>query len=287
MPPLPIEERCAHLLLRAHAQLPRNAGLPLCPYGLCCVCPDPGSAPRSRPSPRPETAPVSARPPDPRMPKSCPRALRARSIGDGRTDSHDRTPPPNIASRLTSRCRRCRSENVARTVAPRSRARLRLDPARCFALQSLIRFRPPVHPSRPFVSRPASARRPSRPTNAPRSCPRALRARSSGGGRTDSHDRTSGLNIASRLTSPCRRCRSQNLARTVAPRAHAPLLLDFGSVLWLSGPSCVFPVPGSSSASRSSPRPQADLVSARRPPDPGMPQFLPARPCGARSFGQA
>ena len=44
---------------------------------------------------------------------SCPRALRARSLGGGRTESHDRTLPLGKASRLTNPCRRrvCRSEN--------------------------------------------------------------------------------------------------------------------------------------------------------------------------------
>jgi hypothetical protein len=74
--------------------------------------------------------------------------------------------------------------------------------------------------------------------NAPDPCPRALRARSPFCGRTDSHDRTSPLNTASRLTSPFRRCRQKGLGRRLGvvlaardhrePRSRARAVSDGG-----------------------------------------------------------
>jgi hypothetical protein len=65
---------------------------------------------------------------------------------------------------------------------------------------------------------PRSLRFPNAPVSpvpiTPGPSPRARRARSLAGGRTDSHHRTSPLRIALRLTSPCRRCRPNALAWT-------------------------------------------------------------------------
>jgi hypothetical protein len=102
----------------------------LCLTVLAAFSPAPGSSLRPR----------SALPlPFPSGPSSClllpdpSRILPARPAGalsaGGRTDSHDRTSRPNIASSLTNPCRPCRSENVAhtsfaasaRSVAARSR----------------------------------------------------------------------------------------------------------------------------------------------------------------------
>jgi hypothetical protein len=85
-------------------------------------------------------------------------------------------------------------------------------------------------------------------------CPEALPARPAGvlllGGRTDSHDRTSRLNIASRLTSRCRRCGSKNVARTsfaassrsVAARSR-PYALPIRSMMRLPARRFISPVP--------------------------------------------
>jgi hypothetical protein len=165
----------------------------------------------------------------------------------------------NIASRLTSRCRRCDSANVARTrFAARSGSVAARSGLYALALQSLMCLcRPRFIPRAPFVSPtpgwPGLCRPPD--PGMPRSCPRALRARSPAGGRMDSHHRTSSLNIASRLTSRCRRYRSENLARSccagsphsVAARSR-PDALPSRSLL-----RC--PFPGSSPRPRSSLRP--------------------------------
>jgi hypothetical protein len=113
------------------------------------------------------------------------------------------------------------------------RCRATLAPLFAFAVPAAF-SRSPVHFSRPRSSprfpvhlagpvRLSTYDKPSlsplsRPPGSPRSCPRALRARSLGGGRTDSDHRTSRLNIASRLTSPCRRCGLENVARNLLRR---------------------------------------------------------------------
>ena len=56
--------------------------------------------------------------PLPNRPPSCPRALRARSLYGGRTDSHHRTSPFTRALTLTNPFRRCRSEPCQDPVRP-------------------------------------------------------------------------------------------------------------------------------------------------------------------------
>jgi hypothetical protein len=134
-------------------------------------------------------------------PHPCPRALRARSSGGGCTDSQHRTSPLNKASRLTS--------PFAAGTLPRSPS----SGLPALPTSSL----PGLFPDRPYlpVSPQVQIPIPS-PQLPPDSCPRALRARSSGGGRTDSHDRTAQVSSGLSLTDGCHGCRC-----TRAPRPPA------------------------------------------------------------------
>jgi hypothetical protein len=158
----------------AHAELPRNAGptplRSLLRFPGRLISWFPGSFPGSPAhflvprfispvpcvTPDPHDGLVSARrPSDPGCPKLSARAPCERAPFGGRTDSHDRISRLNIASRLTSRCRRHRSENVPPgCFAARPYPRCRATPAPPFAFT--------VSPGPRLSSRPRPSPRPAR-----------------------------------------------------------------------------------------------------------------------------
>ena len=138
------------------------------------------------------------------------------------------------------------------------------------------------------------------------SCPRALRARSLYGGRTDSHHRTSPFTRALTLTNPFRRCRSEPcqdpvrpepmLRRYAAPPTEPARVSQARALRCLTTPLSWQPRPPRV------PRPQRPPCPPDRPsipiparPSSGSPAHLPAppvpppaaRPAGALSFRRA
>jgi hypothetical protein len=79
-PPLPIGEPCAPPSPRAHAPIAARSRLDAFALPSLRRFPDPGSSPRSHSTARPQDGPVSVVPLRPNRPRSCPRALRARSL---------------------------------------------------------------------------------------------------------------------------------------------------------------------------------------------------------------
>ena len=216
----------------------RTSGSSFRPVALSGLSPPPRSSPRLPVPTCPSSLPAMPQPPAPRHPIPRPRALRARSLSGGRTDSQDRmdqshhaacvvnealaradVPVLRNAASLTGPSPRSpvpRSTSSPSSIWPRHPHRrsptaqspdLRLVFPTCCSLRSSARLLDPQLDTRSDLSQLPARNAPTPAPHRPTSCPRALRARSLSRGRTDSHHCTSPLNISLWLTDPFRRRR--------------------------------------------------------------------------------
>jgi hypothetical protein len=125
-------------------------------------------------------------------------------------------PAPGAAPECKPGCSPARSRSGARSCCTASSRSVAARPASTLFdafPRSPVHLPAPICPSSPVLLLPSYLPSSPRPLEVPADAPC---------GRAPFGGRTSGLTVASRLTNPCRR-RSQNVARTPSPRAHAPV----------------------------------------------------------------